>query len=198
MVEKQTKRCSSCKQQWPLTEFHRCKTSTDGLQGLCKECNRENSRRQRLRSRENLLEQQKQWNAQNADRLKSYKAEYYQQHRQEIRDQARARYNAEYALNPGKYLAKCHARRVALYDNGGRYTEQEWLDLCAKYGNICLWCDRKTVLTVDHIVPICRGGSNDISNIQPLCRRCNSEKGTRIMNFRRQHDYFIENFLQDT
>ena len=39
-------------------------------------------------------------------------------------------------------------------------------------------------LSVDHIVPLSLGGSNDISNIQPLCRACNSIKWAKIIDFR--------------
>ena len=35
-------------------------------------------------------------------------------------------------------------------------------------------------LTVDHIVPQKYGGSNSISNLQPMCQRCNSIKKDKI------------------
>lgn len=34
----ETKICSKCKQEKPLEEFHKCSTSVDGLQYVCKEC----------------------------------------------------------------------------------------------------------------------------------------------------------------
>jgi 5-methylcytosine-specific restriction protein A len=44
------------------------------------------------------------------------------------------------------------------------------------------WCSRcrsTRDLTLDHIIPLSRGGTNDAANAQVLCRKCNSEKGTR-------------------
>lgn len=46
-------------------------------------------------------------------------------------------------------------------------------------GNTCCHCGSSSDLTVDHIVPERLGGTLDPSNLQTLCRSCNSKKGIR-------------------
>jgi len=33
-------------------------------------------------------------------------------------------------------------------------------------------------------VPLIKGGSDSIDNLQPLCGYCNSSKGTRVIDYR--------------
>lgn len=40
----------------------------------------------------------------------------------------------------------------------------------------CRSCGSTTDVCIDHIVPLCQGGSNEVSNLQVLCRPCNSSK----------------------
>jgi 5-methylcytosine-specific restriction endonuclease McrA len=37
------------------------------------------------------------------------------------------------------------------------------------------------VATIDHIVPLARGGTNYEGNLTPACRPCNSSKGTLLL-----------------
>jgi 5-methylcytosine-specific restriction endonuclease McrA len=46
----------------------------------------------------------------------------------------------------------------------------------------CRICGRPDDIEIDHIVPMARGGSNDVDNLQPLCRVCNAIKGARRAN----------------
>lgn len=64
------------------------------------------------------------------------------------------------------------------------YTQAQFLELCGLYGNRCAACRRKRTLTADHVVPLYHGGSDDISNIQPLCKPCNSRKGATTIDYR--------------
>lgn len=46
-------------------------------------------------------------------------------------------------------------------------------------GHRCLECGTTENLSLDHIYPWSLGGSDDIDNLQTLCRPCNSRKGAR-------------------
>lgn len=40
----------------------------------------------------------------------------------------------------------------------------------------CKYCRNKENLTIDHKIPKIKGGSNDINNLQCLCKKCNGLK----------------------
>lgn len=46
--------------------------------------------------------------------------------------------------------------------------------------NTCCYCgDSKGRLVVDHIIPVARGGSNEVTNLATACNGCNVSKGNR-------------------
>lgn len=53
--------------------------------------------------------------------------------------------------------------------------------LMGKYKFKCCHCEEndESKLTIDHIKPVSKGGSDDIHNLQILCRSCNSRKGAK-------------------
>lgn len=68
--------------------------------------------------------------------------------------------------------------------------------LYERAGYRCEWCGSDRDLSLDHIVPRVHHGTHDPSNLQVLCRRCNSRKGARIVcpecrsDIRSGHDYW--------
>lgn len=71
-------------------------------------------------------------------------------------------------------------RRALLHEarNKGTHTENQWRRLLQFHDSRCVMCGA-VATSKDHIVPLSRGGSDSIRNIQPACKRCNSAKGNR-------------------
>src|SRR3990167_370511 len=84
--------------------------------------------------------------------------------------------------NKSKKYSYKRAYRARKYGNGGRHTQWDWEALKYAYGYTCQICGGKepvTPLTEDHTIPLTRGGTDEIENIQPLCKSCNSIKNDR-------------------
>ncbi|MEU8086323.1 HNH endonuclease signature motif containing protein [Micromonospora sp. NPDC049101] len=43
----------------------------------------------------------------------------------------------------------------------------------------CWLCGRYGANTADHVTPLSRGGTNDLSNLRPAHKACNSGRGNR-------------------
>lgn len=66
----------------------------------------------------------------------------------------------------------------------GTHTAEEWKALTSEFNFRCVRCGG-TYFNVerDHIVPLYQGGSDSITNIQPLCAPCNTGKGPETFNW---------------
>lgn len=79
----------------------------------------------------------------------------------------------------GKASANYYKR---LSNAQGKHTKTEWENVKLKHNYTCIGCNKKEPaikLTKDHIRPLSKGGNNYISNIQPLCKPCNSSKSNK-------------------
>jgi 5-methylcytosine-specific restriction endonuclease McrA len=96
----------------------------------------------------------------------------------------------------------CNQRRIRKFGNGGSHTLEDWTKLKERYNLLCAFClkgEPEVKLTKDHIIPVCKGGRDDISNIQPLCKSCNSKKHRRVEKYTEPRYLIMEiNKLADT
>lgn len=153
--------CTRCKTEKPIDQFGKHARRKDGLNSWCKKCGKLASEDRRDKFPDKVKESRR----------------LSKQGRKEV-SQKWSRDN----LDRGRWYA--HRHRTKKSQNGGEYTIDEWQALCDHYGNKCLACGRQEPLTADHVIPVSKGGRNDISNIQPLCKSCNSSKGTRTIDYR--------------
>jgi 5-methylcytosine-specific restriction endonuclease McrA len=94
-------------------------------------------------------------------------------------DAIRERSNARYASDPNTRLSqriRAHRRRNA--EVAGSLTPQQWQGVFSFYEGRCVYCGESGT-SIDHVLPIVRGGTHSIDNVVPACRRCNSSKRSR-------------------
>lgn len=59
---------------------------------------------------------------------------------------------------------------------------QWWKRQCAR--GVCGYCGRPTPageLTMDHVVPLSRGGRTTKGNVAPVCKTCNTAKKQKLL-----------------
>lgn len=144
-------------------------------------------------NRDAILAQQKQWETKNREVRLEQKKVYYRTRRKQVHQtpEGRRRESARSCrwikLNPEKAKA-IRFRHKALKRNAeGSFTGAEWQELLATYDHCCLRCYKEPpeiTLSGDHVIPLTKGGTNYISNIQPLCTSCNASKGTKSTDYR--------------
>lgn len=186
-----------CGKELPATDefFNKAKTGKYGLRGDCKACCNKQAKQYYLANRRRRCEQTIAWQKDHSNEVAKYKARWYERNLKREREKGKQKYrkNRERELARSKRYAKDHPDKINAYtaryrtrkvDNKGSHTGKEFRALCEFYNNTCLCCTKKLPLTADHIVPVIKGGSNNISNIQPLCQSCNSSKGTKIIDYR--------------
>jgi len=87
-------------------------------------------------------------------------------------------------------------RELRKKKNGGKFSFNKWVLLKNKYDNRCLCCGKKEPeikLTIDHIIPISKGGMDCVENTQPLCMLCNQRKHDKTINYLQAFFKFVKN-----
>lgn len=112
------------------------------------------------------------WRAANPERTAAAKRAWYEKHSA----RERARVKAWRGANREQMRHQILARRARRFGNGGSHTLAQWREKCELYLNRCAYCGEARKLTRDHKTPLSCGGTDDIRNIIPACRSCNSRK----------------------
>lgn len=83
-----------------------------------------------------------------------------------------------------KSRAKRARRRAAEHNAPGEYTFTQVMRQYLKQGGVCAYCKTQCVGLPDpeHVIPLSRGGRNDMSNIVAACRPCNADKRDLLLD----------------
>lgn len=113
------------------------------------------------------------WYYENRERALQKRREWYQKNKENHNERGK-RY---YQENKAAYMERASARIRGL-----RGTTELNTDIIALRAQPCAYCGTDPAGTVDHVVPLSRGGHHDIWNLVPACRSCNDRKGTKLLS----------------
>jgi 5-methylcytosine-specific restriction endonuclease McrA len=199
MQMNQARQCSKCKKTKSFSLFTKDKRKLYGIGYCCLDCKneqikanyqkrpesrREYSKNYKKSHHENVIAYGRMWYENNKEKARELNRTWQSQNRDRINKAVRERNK----INPDKNRQRTKLYRARKYGGGGEpITIEQWKRLCESYGNICLCCKKEGIkLTQDHVMPIKLGGKHLLTNLQPLCKSCNSKKGARFIDYR--HD----------
>ncbi len=192
----------------PCTWNHVAERFVDN--GGCSACGQIRTERWRLANMEQSRAAHRAWRKANPEKDKAYAVKFREQnpeswkasnarHYQKNLTDMRARNVRRYAEDPEAFRAIArrwrqanpeaikafkHARRAREYGAGGRYTKADIEALFVEQSGLCNGCRAdfcEISYTIDHKIPLARGGTNDPENLQLLCQPCNASKNARTM-----------------
>jgi len=82
-------------------------------------------------------------------------------------------------LYPDRLKIIDHRRRARLAAVKHTLTADQWEAILAIYKHRCAYCQRGGKMTMDHVIPLARGGEHSPENVVPACFSCNSRKQHR-------------------
>lgn len=171
--------CTVCGIEKPISEFFRQKRVACGRQPKCKTCDKFARKEWQQRNPIKSREQSKRYREVHPDRAKLSTANWRKENKEKYTESLLEwrRENHYNAITNSKKKAK-------KYNSPGEFSAAEWIALIEKYDNTCLRCGEVGNVTIDHVIPLSKGGRNSIDNIQPLCLSCNSKKQTKTIDYR--------------
>jgi 5-methylcytosine-specific restriction endonuclease McrA len=151
------KACRRCQAVLPLTDFYP-RRNRSGYTSICKACDKARVKEWRARGGSvNAREASRRYDR--TERGKAKRAEYQ---RSEVRKQQMATYRATAAGREATRRANQSPRGK---ERTTRYFQTEMVPL-----------------TMDHVVPLSKGGPHTKENVVPACRPCNARKKDRLLD----------------
>jgi 5-methylcytosine-specific restriction endonuclease McrA/predicted nucleic acid-binding Zn ribbon protein len=121
------------------------------------------------------------WKARNEAHTKAWHAAYRERHREYLSASQRR----DYRRDPLPWKNARDRRRALLAQGAGVVTSADWRKLVARFDGCCAYCGQRCTPTMEHVVPLSRGGRHAIGNLIPACLKCNLSKNNRfIMEWR--------------
>ena len=159
-----TKTCNRCSQELPLSSFGKLSISPDKLNYMCKPCNSKKGLDRYYAKREFIL------NRIHEERKANY------EHRIGVERKSRLKNKEKWRFSRN---ARQSIRNKILGGNKYQILDK---DLRRIYSSPCVNCGSRVNQSLDHVIPISRGGLHGVGNFITLCLQCNIEKRNRFFS----------------
>jgi len=145
---------------------------------ICRDCRNADNRKWYANAREDRCEK----NRKRAKEKGGYTSTFHYHRNKESRREQQKEYaqqNAD-AVRLKNMNRKARARGAA-----GRITRKMRKRLWARFHGMCAYCVIRHADTLDHVIPLARGGTNYEGNVVPCCKSCNfSKHDSTVMEWR--------------
>jgi len=125
--------------------------------------------------REQVLEKAKAQRLANPEAKRERDRAYYAEHSDTIKARVRA-WEIEHPAEVAERQRIRAGRRRSTAPGESNLTRAEWREIKAGQLGLCAYCFERRPLTLDHIVPVARGGTDTAGNVVGACSRCNVRK----------------------
>lgn len=145
----------------------------------------ESRRKSNLRNKDSIKIARKKWYEENKENILKNDKEYYEKNR----ENALKTMHKYYLNHIDEIKEKATMRKRTVRGvSDGTVTKESLEDMFEQQGGMCAYCGKEITKKskdpyarqLDHIIPICRGGLNTLSNVHWVCPRCNKSKGGRL------------------
>jgi 5-methylcytosine-specific restriction endonuclease McrA len=185
------KQCNKCSQLKDENQYYKNSRNPNRLNGTCKTCVSEKDKQRYQENKISIQEKVRVYYQENKEAVAAYNKKWRVENKERIH-QVRKIYISQ---NRTKSQAACQRRRARIAGASGGHTHEEVQYLKEIQGFKCLMCKRPEPaikLTLDHIVPLSKGGGNGIGNCQMLCKSCNSSKNDNYLDLRNQNQKVVK------
>lgn len=182
--------CPNCGEVKFFSEYPQSPKRLNGVGGWCKSCRRVDSKQDYWsdpeKSRTSARKRSNEWR----DRNPQHASEYYFRNREKY-----VEYNKYFrSTDRGKlsHVLSEHRRnkRAKSVENDLSIEDVDFL--LSLQDNKCAMCGeeftKRNSYTLDHIVPLSKGGGLTLGNVQLLHQPCNASKGTKTIRYRKPLD----------
>ena len=174
--------------------FIKNKKGKYGLRCDCKICNKQ----YREDNKEKIAEYIKQYREDNKERISEQKKQYREDNKEKIAEYIKQYYASEH----GQIVQfnACNKRRQREEEQGRGITVEQWKEMMNFFNWKCAYSGtplNKDDRTIDHIIPLSKGGLNEPWNCVSMYSNYNKSKNTSdMLDWYIQQEFFSEERLE--